>query len=79
MRDRGVAGLGWSLAYGVDAERGAGLSWRRTGQFIVLEASREFEVQARVLPVVIIGGLKFGAFTPTEAAVIATVYSLFFF
>jgi TRAP-type transport system large permease protein len=32
---------------------------------------------ALVLPVVIIGGLKFGAFTPTEAAVIAAVYSLF--
>jgi TRAP-type transport system large permease protein len=32
---------------------------------------------ALTLPVVIIGGLKFGAFTPTEAAVIAAVYSLF--
>ncbi|MDF2997092.1 MAG: dicarboxylate transporter, DctM subunit [Xanthobacteraceae bacterium] len=32
---------------------------------------------ALLLPVVIIGGLKFGAFTPTEAAVIAAVYSLF--
>jgi len=32
---------------------------------------------ALVLPVVIIGGLKFGWFTPTEAAVIAAVYSLF--
>ncbi|WP_262273150.1 TRAP transporter large permease [Microvirga yunnanensis] len=32
---------------------------------------------ALVLPVVIIGGLKFGAFTPTEAAVIAAAYSLF--
>jgi tripartite ATP-independent transporter DctM subunit len=28
------------------------------------------------LPVVIIGGLKFGVFTPTEAAVVAAVYSL---
>jgi tripartite ATP-independent transporter DctM subunit len=32
---------------------------------------------ALVLPIVIIGGLKFGIFTPTEAAVIAAVYSLF--
>lgn len=32
---------------------------------------------ALLLPVVIIGGLKFGIFTPTEAAVIAAVYSLF--
>ena len=31
---------------------------------------------ALVLPVVVIGGLKFGLFTPTEAAVIAAVYSL---
>lgn len=44
-------------------------------------AERLFETRralwALVLPVVIVGGLKFGAFTPTEAAVIAAVYSLF--
>jgi tripartite ATP-independent transporter DctM subunit len=34
-------------------------------------------VWALALPVVIIGGLKFGIFTPTEAAVIAAAYSLF--
>ncbi|MET0744432.1 MAG: TRAP transporter large permease subunit [Microvirga sp.] len=34
-------------------------------------------VWALALPVVIIGGLKFGVFTPTEAAVIAAAYSLF--
>jgi TRAP-type transport system large permease protein len=32
---------------------------------------------ALTLPIVIIGGLKFGFFTPTEAAVIAAAYSLF--
>ena len=32
---------------------------------------------ALVLPVVIVGGLKFGFFTPTEAAVVAAAYSLF--
>lgn len=32
---------------------------------------------ALVMPVVVIGGLKFGFFTPTEAAVIAAVYCLF--
>jgi tripartite ATP-independent transporter DctM subunit len=31
---------------------------------------------ALLLPVVVVGGLKFGVFTPTEAAVIAAVYSL---
>jgi TRAP-type transport system large permease protein len=32
---------------------------------------------ALVLPVIIIGGLKTGVFTPTEAAVVAAAYSLF--
>nr|WP_282189167.1 TRAP transporter large permease subunit [Azospirillum sp. SYSU D00513] len=32
---------------------------------------------ALLLPVVIIGGLKVGIFTPTEAAVVAAVYSMF--
>jgi tripartite ATP-independent transporter DctM subunit len=31
---------------------------------------------ALALPVIIIGGMKFGVFTPTEAAVVASVYSL---
>ena len=39
-------------------------------------ATRE-ALWAMTLPLVIIGGLKFGWFTPTEAAVIAAVYSLF--
>ena len=41
-----------------------------------LTATRQ-ALWALVLPIVIIGGLKFGIFTPTEAAVIAAVYSLF--
>jgi len=32
---------------------------------------------ALLLPVIIIGGLKFGLFTPTEAAVVAAVYAMF--
>ena len=32
---------------------------------------------ALVLPFIIIFGLRFGVFTPTEAAVVAAVYSLF--
>jgi tripartite ATP-independent transporter DctM subunit len=32
---------------------------------------------ALVLPVIVIAGLKFGVFTPTEAAVVAAVYALF--
>jgi TRAP-type transport system large permease protein len=42
----------------------------------VLRALRE-GVWALVLPFIIIFGLKFGVFTPTEAAVVAAVYSLF--
>ena len=32
---------------------------------------------ALMLPVIIVGGLRFGLFTPTEAAVVAAVYALF--
>jgi TRAP-type transport system large permease protein len=32
---------------------------------------------ALVLPVIIVGGMKFGVFTPTEAAVVSAAYSLF--
>ncbi|KKI92161.1 L-dehydroascorbate transporter large permease subunit [Bacillus sp. SA1-12] len=34
-------------------------------------------IWALFLPIIIIGGLKFGLFTPTEAAVVAAVYALF--
>lgn len=39
LRDRQDGRLGWTLAYGVDAERGAGSAWRRNAQFVALEAS----------------------------------------
>ncbi|MBK1613927.1 L-dehydroascorbate transporter large permease subunit [Rubrivivax gelatinosus] len=42
---------------------------------VALRALRD-GVWALVLPVVIIGGMKLGVFTPTEAAVVAAVYSL---
>jgi tripartite ATP-independent transporter DctM subunit len=32
---------------------------------------------ALLLPVIIIGGIRFGVFTPTEAAVVAAVYAIF--
>jgi len=40
-----------------------------------MKATRE-SLWALALPLVIVGGLKFGVFTPTEAAVMAAVYSL---
>ncbi|MFM2252775.1 MAG: hypothetical protein RJB68_1112, partial [Pseudomonadota bacterium] len=42
----------------------------------VLDAMR-LATWALVLPFIIVFGLKFGVFTPTEAAVVAAVYSLF--
>jgi tripartite ATP-independent transporter DctM subunit len=42
----------------------------------ILEALR-LAAWALVLPFIIVFGLKFGIFTPTEAAVVAAVYSLF--
>lgn len=33
-------------------------------------------IWALVMPVIVVGGLKFGVFTPTEAAVVAAVYGL---
>jgi len=34
-------------------------------------------IWALLLPIIIIGGIRFGVFTPTEAAVVAAVYALF--
>jgi tripartite ATP-independent transporter DctM subunit len=42
----------------------------------VWKAARE-STWAMVLPIIVLGGLKFGVFTPTEAAVVAAVYALF--
>jgi tripartite ATP-independent transporter DctM subunit len=46
-------------------------SWPERGQ-----ALRD-ALLALALPVIIVGGLRFGLFTPTEAAVVAAVYALF--
>ncbi len=42
----------------------------------IFQAFRE-STWALVLPVIVVVGLKFGVFTPTEAAVVAAVYALF--
>lgn len=62
------------------------VTWRfvsRKGEFEQLEKKPRAEVldavrkalPALVLPVIVIGGLRVGVFTPTEAAVIAVVYA----
>ncbi|WP_319237582.1 TRAP transporter large permease subunit [uncultured Propionivibrio sp.] len=48
----------------------------KTSLKVKLEETRK-AAWALVLPIVIVGGLKIGVFTPTEAAVIAAAYSLF--
>ncbi|SDH22247.1 TRAP transporter large permease subunit [Propionivibrio dicarboxylicus] len=49
----------------------------RTMDFARLRKALRDGVWALVLPVVIIGGMKAGVFTPTEAASVAVFYSLF--
>ena len=44
--------------------------WRQRGQALVAASG------ALMMPVIIFGGIRGGAFTPTEAAVIASVYAL---
>ncbi len=43
----------------------------------VLVASKD-ALLAILLPIIIIGGIRFGVFSPTEAGAIAVVYALFF-
>jgi TRAP-type transport system large permease protein len=48
---------------------------KATGQERIRAIGQSF--WALMMPVIILGGLKFGVFTPTEAAVVAAVYALF--
>ncbi len=52
LRDRGEGQLGWSLAYGVQAERGSSSRWRHAEQFIAIEVTyalgRDWLVEARL-------------------------------
>ena len=48
---------------------------RRTGRERLQATVRA--AWALVMPVIILGGIRFGVFTPTEAAVVAAVYALF--
>lgn len=68
----GVAlGLTWWLVTRLDKlETLQRQTWRQRGRALV-DASL-----ALVMPVIIIGGLKAGIFTPTEAAVVAAVYAI---
>ncbi len=59
------------LAKNMDVTPHPKRSWRERGQALVRGA------WALMLPVIILGGLRGGLFTPTEAAVVAAAYSMF--
>ncbi|MEO7106709.1 MAG: TRAP transporter large permease subunit [Rhodoferax sp.] len=61
----------WLVSRREEIQLAPKLSW---GQRIVLLGKGFW---ALLLPVIIIGGLKFGIFTPTEAAVVAAMYAMF--
>jgi len=64
--------IAWKLSIrNVDLPQPPKASWKERG--VALKDS----LWALALPVIIIGGLRFGLFTPTEAAVVAAVYALF--
>ena len=71
-----MIGLGLAVAWWI-VVRGEDVELRpRASRAERLKALRE-SAWALGLPVIIIFGLKFGLFTPTEAAVVAAVYALF--
>jgi tripartite ATP-independent transporter DctM subunit len=61
----------WYLARDMDVKPQPRRSWGERGQSVVKG------LWALMLPVIILGGLRGGFFTPTEAAVVAAAYSMF--
>ena len=79
-----LAGIVPGLLMGVSIAIAWWWSARRDGVKPPPKASRAQQMKALrestwalVLPVIVLVGLKFGVFTPTEAAVVAAVYALF--
>ena len=80
-----LAGIVPGLLMGAGASPSPGTSWpsartsRRRPRPAGAERWRALQAStwALVLPVIVLVGLKFGVFTPTEAAVVAAVYALF--
>lgn len=65
--------VSWAI---IVARGGAGDVLPKSGFNVLCEALKE-GFWALLMPVIIIGGLRFGFFTPTEAAVVATFYCAF--
>jgi tripartite ATP-independent transporter DctM subunit len=70
MMGLALAATWWLVSRNSDAAVLPRKSWREAGRSII-DATL-----ALVLPVIIVGGLKAGVFTPTEAAVVAAVYAI---
>lgn len=63
-----------AVAYGISVRRGYGRERPATFQEIVTIGRKA--IWPLLLPLVIIGGIRFGLFTPTEGAAVAVLYSL---
>ncbi|CVI64016.1 TRAP transporter large permease subunit (plasmid) [Agrobacterium leguminum] len=70
-----LIGLGMAVAWWLHVRKETIASPPKKSMREILHALRE-GIWALVLPLIIIFGLKLGIFTPTEAAVVAAVYSL---
>jgi len=71
----GIAQMALCYLYSFYGEGGI---WpRKRATFKEFKISFKEGILAIILPIVIIGGIMFGIFTPTEAGVIAVVYALF--
>lgn len=71
-----LMGLALVFAWWAVNRKEAAATLPRASKAETFKAFRE-GIWALVLPFIIIGGLKFGIFTPTEAAVVVAVYALF--
>jgi tripartite ATP-independent transporter DctM subunit len=71
-----LMGIAIAVAWWLSARREAVETPPRANRAEVLKTLRE-STWALVLPLIVLVGLKFGVFTPTEAAVVAAVYALF--
>lgn len=71
-----LMGAALAITWAICARRETSAVMPAMGSAERLQALRDAAL-ALVLPALIIGGLKFGIFTPTEAAVVAAVYALF--
>src|SRR5215510_6407185 len=71
-----LLGVGLCFAWWWVARRDGSITPAKASAAERWKALRE-STWAMVLPVIVLVGLKFGVFTPTEAAVVAAVYALF--